>query len=258
MQRVLAFAAILTLAAPAWAGSFELKDLEALEKQESWQEILNHLDDIPPSKRNDVWQRVAEKAGAGVLNAIDPSKEGDRGRWGPPPLPHAVQLADAILKQYPTLKKSKVFMSARADSGLKGFKVTFSNSSHNAGDDPWRDQLKAFAASDPSTPDLQLRAGKLVTSRLVAYVAIPFFKAAINGTPGAGICKDADVKKALVSALSDSQWTEDAKAMTTTCFADVKGDLEKELGKEPDKIEKLKTNACPIFAAKKAAVAACK
>jgi hypothetical protein len=258
MQRALAFVATLMLAAPAWAGSYEIKDLEALEKQQSWQEIINHLGDIPPSKRNDVWQRVAEKACAGVLTAVDPSKEGEQGRWGPPALPHAVQLADAILKQYPTMKQSKVFMSARADSGLKGFKYTFSNSSHNQGDDPWRDQLKAFAASDPSTPDLQLRAGKLVTSRLVAYVAIPFFKAAMSGSSGASACKDADVKKALVSALSDSVWTEDAKAMTTTCFADVKGDLEKELGGEPEKIEKLKANACPIFTAKKVSVTACK
>ena len=59
--------------------------------------------------------------------------------------PQALSLADAILKQYPTLKTSKVFMQARADAALKGFRYTFNNSRH-ASDDPWRDQLKAFCS----------------------------------------------------------------------------------------------------------------
>jgi len=260
MLRALAVLSLVSLSAPAWSAPYEIKDLEALEKQESWQEALLHLEDVPPSKRNDAWQRIAEKAGAGVLAAIDASKdEVGRGWRGEPALPHAVQLAESIMKQYPTLKKSKVFMTARADAGLKGFKFTYANSHHNQSDDPWRDQLKAFVASDTMTPDLPLRAGKLVTSRLVAYVAIPFFKTAITGPSGAGACKDADVKKALVSALAESQWTDDAKALVDkTCFADVRADLEKELAKDPEKNEKLKANACPIFAAKKAAIAACK
>jgi hypothetical protein len=246
--------ALLALPSTVFAGTYEMKDLEALEKQESWQEALEHLDDVPPSKRNDAWQRIAEKSGAGVLNLIDPSKEGDH-RWTKPPLPHAVQLADAILKQYPSLKKSKIFMTARADAGLKGFKYTYSASSHTAGDDPWRDQLKEFVAADPSTGDLPLRAGKLVTSRLVAYIAIPFFKSAINGASGAGACKDNDVKSSIVSALADNEWTDDAKALADRCFADVRGAMETELGKGADQMKK---NACPIFTAKKVAVAACK
>jgi hypothetical protein len=259
MLRSLSVLAILALSAPAWSAPYEMKDLEALEKQESWQEILNHLEDVPPSKRNDAWTRIAEKSGAGVLNAIDPSKEGDHGRYGKLQPPHAVALADAMLKQYPVLKKSKVFMAARADNGLKGFKYTYSNSSHNAGDDPWRDQLKEFAASDPLTADLQFRSGKLVASRLVAYVALPFFKAALNGTPGAAACKDADVKKSIVGALADGVWAEDAKALGEKCFADVKADLEKELsGPDGDKLDKAKQNVCPVFAAKKVTLAACK
>ncbi len=158
------------------------------------------------------------------------------------------------MKRYPTLKKGKVFMQGRADAGLKAFAKTYSDSRHSSGDDPWMDELKAFVEADAVTADLPMRAGKLVTSRLVAYIAVPFFKKAIAANAGA--CKDADVKKALVAALDDNVWQDDAKALVEkSCFADVRGALEEGLKKGDGH---LKDNACPILAAKKVSVAACK
>lgn len=232
---------IASFATPVFAHEYELKDLEALEKQESWQEAVQHLGDIPPSKRNDTWQRIAEKSGAGYLAAQE-------GRA-------TLSIADDLVKRYPTLKKSKVFMAGRTEAGLKAFGKTYSDSRHSAGDDPWMDQLKKFVEEDAVTADLPLRAGKLVTSRLVAYIAIPFFKKAINANASA--CKDADVKKSLVSALADNVWQDDAKALVEkSCFAEVRGEIEAQLAKSPEGA--LKTNACPILAAKKVSVAACK
>jgi len=231
---------IVSFATPAFAHEYELKDLEALEKQESWQEAVQHLGDIPPSKRNDTWQRIAEKSGAGYLA----SQEGRA----------TLSIADDLVKRYPTLKKSKVFMAGRTDAGLKAFGKTYSDSRHASGDDPWLDSLKKFVEEDTVTADLPLRAGKLITSRLVAYIAVPFFKKAILANVGA--CKDADVKKSLVSALTDNVWTDDAKSLVEkSCFADVRGEMEAQLAKGSDG---LKTTACPIFAAKKVTVAACK
>jgi hypothetical protein len=240
------------------AGGYEMKDLEALEKQGSLQEAFEHLGDIPPSKRNDAWNRIAEKSASSVLAGIDPSKEETGRGWGDDlPPPRALHLADEIIKQYPSLGKSKTFMQARADAALKGFKVTYANSAHSQSDDPWDKQLKAFVASDTMTPDLALRAGKLVTSRLVAYVAIPYFKTAITGNTGTRACKDPDVKKALVSGLADGHWVDDTKALVDkSCYGDVHSDIEAAFGKTSD--ANLKTNACPIFAAHKASIAACK
>jgi hypothetical protein len=85
---------------------------------------------------------------------------------------------------------------------------------------------------------------------------VPFYKKAITGASGAGACKDADVKKSLVSALSSSVWTDDAKALVDKyCFNEVRSALEAELAKDGDDIKK---NACPVFAAKKITPAACK
>ena len=234
--------AVTTVAAPAFAHDYEMKDLEALEKQEAWQEAVQHLGDIQPSKRNDAWQRIAEKASAGYLGQLD-SKA-------------VLSTSDDLMKRYPSLKKSKVFMQGRADAALKAFGKSYASSRHSTSDDPWLQSLREFVESDTLTADLPMRAGKLVSGRLVASIALPFYKKAINANAAA--CKDADVKSSFVSALSRGEWTDDAKALLDkSCFGDVRGAIEAELSKEGDH-EDLKKNACPVFAQKKASIAACK
>jgi hypothetical protein len=200
---------------------------------------VQHLGDIPPSKRNDAWQRIAEKASAGYLLQLDTHQ--------------VLRTADDLGKRYPTLKKSKVFMAGRADAGLKAFQKTYGDSRHSSGDDPWLDALKKFVEEDTVTPDLPLRAGKLINGRLVAYIAVPFYKKAI--AVNAGACKDGDVKTSIVSALTDNVWADDAKGLADKCFADVRSALESELARGTGEVKK---NACPVFAAKKVSVAACK
>ncbi len=242
LRAMLCFVSLCAIASVARAEGYEMKDLEALEKLESWQEAVQHLGDIPPSKRNDTWQRIADKSAAGYLATL----EG-----------HALlHSADDMLKRYPTLKKSKSFMQARADLGLKAFGKTYGDSRHSQSDDPWLAELKTFVETDTLTPDLSLRAGKTITGRLVAYIAFPFFKKAIQGASGAGACKDSDVKASLVSALGSSVWVDDVKSIVEKmCFNDVKPGIEAELAKDNGDMVK---NACPIFAAKKVTNAACK
>lgn len=240
MSRSVLVALSLIITAPAGAHEYEMKDLEALEKQEAWQEAVQHLGDILPSKRNDTWQRIAERATAGQLGQLE-------GRA-------VLQAADDFQKRFPILKKSKVFQQGRADAGLKAFSKTYADSRHSSSDDPWLDELKAFVEADPLTPDLALRAGKLVTSRLVAYLGVPFFKRAVASSAGA--CKDADVRAALVAALAENVWSDDAKALVDkSCWSDVRAELEAELKKDNNRLKK---SACPLFAARKLAIAACK
>lgn len=239
-MRAAVVASCLAVSLPAFAHNYEMKDLEALEKQEAWHEALQHLGDIQPSKRNDTWQRIADKAAVGELNALDG---------------HAVlATADALMKQYPTLKKSKAFMQGRTDAGLKAFGKTFSDSRHSSGDDPWLEELKKFVEADTLTADLPLRAGKLVTSRLVAYLAVPFFTKAINANAGA--CKDGEVKRSLASAVIDNVWQAEAKTLIDKgCWNDVRPTFEAELAKADDQG---KVHGCAYLATKKITHAACK
>lgn len=229
---------VLTLALGA---TYELADLKALESQQGWRELVDHLQDIVPSKRDAEWKGLAERGLVGLLDTLD-LKDAQKAQ-------RALDEIDAQLKRWAWLKQSKPFLAKRADVGLKAFAMTYGNSRHSAGDDPWRDALKEFVAADPVTADLNLRAGKLVTSRLVADVAIPFFKAAL-ATGGKALCKDAEVQKALLAAWEDGSFKDDATAMTDTCWDELKAPLTASLAKAPYAARK---NAlCPYLTAKKA------
>lgn len=255
MRRSLPLVLALCVSAPVLAASYEMKDLEALEKQESWQEAIDHLGDIAPSKRDKSWERIAEKSAIAVMGAVDPSKEPQgRGYGSHLAPPRALAFADDFAAKYPAFKKSKAFMAARADAALKGFKYTFNASSHNASDDPWLEQVKAFQKTDTTSPDVPLRIGKLISGRLVGYIAIPFYKPALASN--AGLCKDADVKAAIVSAVTGNVWMDDARPMADTCWGDVKGSLETEVKKED--ADEARKHACPVLAAHKVALAECK
>jgi len=54
----------MTVARPAGADGkpYTLKDLQALDQRQSWQELLAHLQDLPPADRGAEWNRVVEHA----------------------------------------------------------------------------------------------------------------------------------------------------------------------------------------------------
>src|SRR5262249_5223040 len=64
--RMLTLALALTLHA-----TYEMADLKALEKQGSFKELVDHLEDITPSKRDKEWEGLAERGGAGWLGTFD-------------------------------------------------------------------------------------------------------------------------------------------------------------------------------------------
>ena len=74
----------------------------------------------------------------------------------------------------------------------------------------------------------------------------------------AAACKDADVKKSLVSAILDNVWQDEAKALLDkSCWNDARPVFETELANA--KIgEDAKKNGCTFLAAKKVTPAACK
>jgi hypothetical protein len=238
-MKMLRLLVLLPLAASA--STYELADLKALETQQGWRELVDHLGDIVPSKRNDEWKGLAERSLVGLLSALDLKDERKAQQ--------ALGQIDEQLERWAFLKQSKPFLAKRAEVGLKAFAMTFGSSRHSAGDDPWRDRLKEFVAADTVTPDLPLRAGKLITSRLVADAAIPYFKAAL-GKGGKPLCKDADVQKALVAGWLDATYLDETTAMTDTCFDELKPLLTAELAKASYGARK--NSLCPYLLTKKA------
>jgi hypothetical protein len=234
-------AVVVALAATAsFAGEtkYEMADLQALEKQGSWEELVEHLEDLPPSKRDATWAGLAERACSSYLGAVPIDEHKAE---------YALMLADRILKRYPALKQSKVFMSKRAEVGLKAFGYTYGNYRHSQGEDPWIDKMKEFVKDDTLTPDLPERAAKKVQNYLVAYCAWPFWKMAIDR--GTVVCKEVEFQKSIVAAIGDGVWkAETSDVAQNKCWAEVKAPLLAEL--ESAKGSDFKKNACPLLKAK--------
>lgn len=238
-MRTLLLAVLLPLSASA--ATYELADLKALEKDQSWRELVDHLTDLVPSKRDAEWKALAERACTGVLDAAEvkdvPSAEA------------MLAQLEGLLKKFTWLKDSRPFMARRAEVGLKALGWTYQTSRHSTGDDPWLDSLKAFVAADTQTPDIALRGAKLVTSRLVAEVAFPLLRAAL-ARGGKAVCKDADLQQATLGALEDGAWKQEVGEVLTTCWAELGPRLAEQVMKA-DATRTQRMKLCPALVERK-------
>jgi hypothetical protein len=237
-------ALVLSLLIPlsASAATYEMADLKALDKDQSWRELVDHLLDIVPSKRDADWKAIAERACVGVLDPAEIKDEKSGAR--------ALEQIDELMKRFPWLKDSKSFLSKRAEVGFKAMGWTFSSSRHSSGDDPWMDRLKTFVAADNMTPDLPLRAIKLTNSRLVAVVAFPFVKPAL-AKGGKAACKDSELQQSILGAITEGSWATEAAEVTTTCWDELKPLVIAETIK-PEQTRTMQLKLCPVLDAKKA------
>jgi hypothetical protein len=215
-----------------------MADLQALEKQGSWEELVGHLEDIAPSKRDATWTGLAERGGAAYIGSMKIDEHsGDE----------VISAADRLVQRYPVLKQSKVFMAKRAEVGLKAVGFTYGGSSHSRSDDPWLDKMKEFVKADSVTPDLPQQAARKVQKYLVADSAWPFWKMAID--KGAQVCKDPDFQKSILAAIEDGVWkAETADVAQNKCWGDLKAPMLAELDK--GKSEHYRKNACPLLKSK--------
>jgi hypothetical protein len=241
MRTALIAAIGMALPAAAYAAGYEMKDLETLSKQGQWQELMEHLDDIPPSKRDAKWQSLAERACASVLAAIEVD---DRS------LERVIGQSDAMIKRYPALGRSSAFMAKRADVGLQAFRKSFGHYSHNRGDDPWLGKLIEFVRGDTSTADLPLRAAQLANSLLVKSCSIPILKIGVERS-AAAVCKAPDLAWSVVSALEDGVWLKDVGELAKArCWNELRGPISAALEKSTSR--DFTENACPLLKEKNA------
>lgn len=226
----------------ASAATYEIADLKALDKDQGWRELVDHLNDILPSKRDAEWRAIAERACTGVID-VSELKDANAAQ-------RVLEQTDELMKRYGWLKDSKPFLARRNEVGLKAFGWTFSNSRHSAGEDAWLDKVIAFVNADAVTTDLPLRALKLVTSRLVPVVAFPLVKPAI-ARGGKNVCKDADLQAVLLNTLSEGSWKSEAVEFTNTCWEELKPAITAEVLK-PDVTRTVQLKLCPVLVDKKA------
>jgi hypothetical protein len=164
-----------------------LSDLRSLARQTAWDELVDHLEDIPPASRDAEWRSLAQQAGLGALTLS--------ARKGPS---DALYLSEALLQRYPALKESKEFMSKRAELGAQAFERCFQKSPRA---EVCATHLKAFVEADTTNQDLAFRLGKLLPQNAYGRLAVPAYAIAIQKKDDPR-CQDADVQRAVLSGLS--------------------------------------------------------
>jgi hypothetical protein len=179
----------------ASADSYSLADLEALDKQESWQELLVHSGDVPPTQRNDKWTQMVERAALGTLSSH--SGEADA----------AWTFADAAVHQYPQLKKSKKYMAARAQADLRGLEACLQkpgpvvNGRRTPPDiTSCIDRTVTSAETDPSDAETSFAMAKMI-ERAVPSAAVRVYKRALSGRHTAKDCSAKELGRSVTDAL---------------------------------------------------------
>ncbi len=112
MKSIFLLIALLTSTAPLRAeSSYSLKDLEALEKEKSYQEFFKHASDIRPSERNDYWKEMVASMAEGLLKSLKTKLILNREDF---------KLTQE-LALWPVLADNEFFKIHRADLSLKWF-----------------------------------------------------------------------------------------------------------------------------------------
>ncbi len=216
-----------------------MDELAALDKQESWQELFTHLEDIPPTKRTDKWNLMLERSTAGILSTYESQSEK---AWG---------FADAAVRQYPALKKSKRFMTLHTKVGPAGLDACLEHSQMSC-----VERALTFLEADPTNLDLTWSFGRSIAKR-DASAAVRVFKRALDIRHTAKDCGDETVKHAVVSSLrlkSEDPRVADARAIASELCWDVLKEPVVDGFINGDK--DYRKNTCPFLLAKKDALSA--
>ena len=211
---------------------------------EAWREVVEHLQDVLPTRRGPEWQNIAAKAATGYVQGLLAEHKAEA----------ALTAAEELRNKYPHLKRSQPFMAQRARAGLAGFTLCYQN--ERVPKPPTcNERLLAFIDADPNNTDLAMKAGKLVRLNQNHYSATPFFKRALAGRKGAAECKDEDLELAVMAGLGlppDYTQAVDAREVAGLC-ADVLGaPIAAKLGENGGHF---KENACTALGKAKGPVA---
>ena len=218
-----------------------MADLNALDKSQSYEELLGHAEDVPPAQRSDAWQKLVTKAAVGYMTGLTTGSDAAEGVW----------TSQALVTRYPFLSKSTDFMAKRNDAA----KVA----SDRCLKDSYRgqhciDQMKEFLKVPGTSNEMGFQFGKIVRLHMNHYVAVPFFKWSFDQTKesDAKWCGDEDLRLAIVAGLGLPTDYDDAATSRAIardrCWAQIKPDATKALLDSPTGY--VRDNTCDVMKAK--------
>jgi hypothetical protein len=177
---------------------YTLGDLEVLVANRSYQEAITHLGDVAPAQRTAKWEEVGALAASGFVASLPDDTK--------------LPAIDAIDRQYPQLAKSPKFARARAEHGVVGLESCYRG---------------RYRVGDCTTLGVRLADGADRTlvvdvARVVAkhdpVQAVSLFKRVLTKDT----CRDEQLKRATVTALSQVAPATDARAIVQTCWSELR------------------------------------
>jgi len=164
---------------------FSMEDLQALTKNQQWKELVPHLNDIKPSKRDAKWTSMVQSAMKGRFQQLLTEGQDDQ----------TMIFLDKYLSLYTPLLKDKDFMSKRAEFGLNYYNDCFKYK-----DDSCKKQFIGFVALDPNK-SIAFKAAKKVRLRISDLGAVEYFDSA-RPIKKFGKCDDQDLALAVYAGLT--------------------------------------------------------
>ena len=200
-MRSLCFVLLLLTSTLLQAANYELKDLNVLKERMQWEVLLEHIDDIAPTKQHASWQSLFELTVKKRFDELLKKSEDTK----------TMTFLHKYLKRTPKLKKDRVFMQKRADFGLKYFDACLSYN-----DQQCHQAFLQFVKED-SYGDFAFKVAKLVRLRLSDTQAIHYFilaKSLLKDT----LCEDKDLSLSVEKSLTLDSSRPEVKYAQTIAF----------------------------------------
>lgn len=189
---------------------YPLDELKALDSPENKAELLEHALEVAPSKRDDAWRGLVERAAVATLAAVEVKNV--------PSAEQALGLVEQLPTKFVFLKGSPVWLQKRADVAV----VAFPWVNENARSNDWVRRMLEFAKADAKTPRLAQRlAEEVVVKRLIPSTALPFYELALE-RDGAAACSSAGLP---ASVLGSVEYGDSAKDVIKTCWKQLEAPL---------------------------------
>lgn len=203
----------------AKGNDYTLADLQALEKKAQYLELLRHIEDIPPAKRDAAWDALLTRAATAFVGSLSSKADAFDG----------FMVAEHLVERYPQLTKSTDFMQKRGDVGKSSFGQCFKMS--YSGEECVKMALDFIKVSG-TDPKVKLAVAKVVRLNQNAYNAVPFFQAAVQSKDDSA-CGDEDLQLATTAGLglpSDYANAKGARDIAQNmCFKQLKDPILKQL-----------------------------
>lgn len=178
-------------------------DLEALEKQQSWSELVDHLEDIAPSERDAKWTALVALA---VQKHLTRELETARDKRD------VAASLEGYLRRYPSLEGSPAIAALRADIGVAAVESCV--------DEPSRwSECGSYRAMIEADPKKTIAAARVASRRGNRTLSMMFYRVA-SEKDAKGVCASDEAMAIVMEARTsppDSAFYKDSAVVLDRC-----------------------------------------